>query len=181
MAKKNILIGINNYWLDEFYFLEEDYPICFICGKESHLEICHLTPKSLGGSNNVDNLVLLCKRCHSKAPNLKNKEIMIKYIHKRAKDYDGFFHMEKVCFDSIAMSFSKIYKRLEKVSTENNLTLQPNDILMFLEHKLKENSIYIQSHFDANDQTKASLMEYLSTYKNLEVDFLAFKLRLLGC
>ena len=179
MTKKEMLIKINNYWLEEFYFLEKDEPACFICGKEERLEMCHLSPKTLGGSNDFDNLVLLCKRCHSKAPNIKIKEIMLEYIHKESENYIGLLHIHKEHFKNIYESFVVLWKRLENVSLKNNLTLQPDDVVMFIEDKFNENTTYVQSHFDANDQTKVSYMHYLSTYKDLEVDFLAFKLRLL--
>jgi len=44
------------------------------------LEICHIVPHSLGGNEEVDNLVLLCKSCHKMAPNVKNPERMKQFI-----------------------------------------------------------------------------------------------------
>ena len=63
-------IEINNYWLGRFWRLEEDYPTCFVCGTDKKLERCHLIPRALGGSDNIDNLVLLCQVHHKQAPNL---------------------------------------------------------------------------------------------------------------
>lgn len=37
---------------------------CFVCGVKSNLEVHHLKPRDLGGLNTVNNLMLLCKKCH---------------------------------------------------------------------------------------------------------------------
>lgn len=44
---------------------ERDLNKCRLCGSEDKdLEIHHLTPKSIGGSNYQHNLITLCKPCH---------------------------------------------------------------------------------------------------------------------
>lgn len=37
---------------------------CALCGQAGHLEIHHIQPKSMGGSNGRDNAVGLCAPCH---------------------------------------------------------------------------------------------------------------------
>ena len=46
---------------------------CFRCGNlvDSHYEIDHHVPLHLGGSNRLDNLVLLCLRCHREKTQLE--------------------------------------------------------------------------------------------------------------
>lgn len=38
---------------------------CAICGNKDFLEIHHLTPKTGGGTDDYDNLILLCACCHA--------------------------------------------------------------------------------------------------------------------
>ncbi|MCD7725322.1 MAG: HNH endonuclease [Clostridiales bacterium] len=38
---------------------------CAICGNKDFLEIHHLTPKASGGTDDYDNLILLCACCHA--------------------------------------------------------------------------------------------------------------------
>lgn len=38
---------------------------CAICGGNDFLEVHHLLPKSKGGTDDFDNLILLCACCHS--------------------------------------------------------------------------------------------------------------------
>lgn len=48
--------------------IENREPICAECGKqkpEDGLEVHHITPVSEGGSDDLDNLELLCDRCHN--------------------------------------------------------------------------------------------------------------------
>ena len=47
--------------------LERDKYTCQRCKvkfKESELDIHHIRPKTLGGKNDIDNLVTWCKNCH---------------------------------------------------------------------------------------------------------------------
>lgn len=52
---------------DELYF-ERANRRCEYCGEEiDHFEVHHITPRSDGGQNDPDNLIVLCPNCHSKA------------------------------------------------------------------------------------------------------------------
>jgi hypothetical protein len=42
----------------------DKYRRCVICGSSVALQIAHILPLSLGGSNSSDNLILLCPTCH---------------------------------------------------------------------------------------------------------------------
>lgn len=41
------------------------------------LQRCHIVPKSLGGTNDLSNLFLMCKDCHDLAPNTKSRELFL--------------------------------------------------------------------------------------------------------
>ena len=45
--------------------LEVWHDECAICGSRDFLEFHHIIPKSKGGSDDYDNLILLCARCHA--------------------------------------------------------------------------------------------------------------------
>ena len=54
--------------------------------KKGILEVHHILPKRLGGTNCIDNLITLCHKCHKK---VTNKEIKyIKYFHKILNNED---------------------------------------------------------------------------------------------
>jgi len=40
---------------------------CQKCGSKDRLEVHHVTPRHLGGSDELSNLVTLCKKCHARA------------------------------------------------------------------------------------------------------------------
>ena len=47
------------------YLLKKQSEKCFICEeKKSSLEIHHIKPKSYGGNDDINNLILLCSSCH---------------------------------------------------------------------------------------------------------------------
>ena len=50
---------------------------CMVCGRDGEkypLEIHHIFPVRAGGTNKIDNLVLLCRLCHKKANKYGNEE-----------------------------------------------------------------------------------------------------------
>ena len=47
---------------------------CQECGYYKHLEVHHIIPRSKGGSDDPENLVTLCQRCHGKKHGFKNRE-----------------------------------------------------------------------------------------------------------
>ena len=63
---------IFSYWKDEFKYVENDNT-CFRCGLTSEYEDynlvqrCHILSVVEGGSDNLDNLQLLCSDCHKKS------------------------------------------------------------------------------------------------------------------
>lgn len=38
---------------------------CAVCGRNDYLEFHHLIPKAEGGSDDYDNIILLCSGCHA--------------------------------------------------------------------------------------------------------------------
>ncbi|MEZ4504712.1 MAG: HNH endonuclease [Thermomicrobiales bacterium] len=43
---------------------ERDGYRCTICGSREQLEVHHIVPRRLGGSNDPENLVTVCAACH---------------------------------------------------------------------------------------------------------------------
>lgn len=166
------LVDINNYWLHRFDYLEKDYPICFVCGKRYSLEKCHLIPRALGGSDNVENLVLLCIEHHKKAPNIGlGKEIMLNWIERENEKYSTCLNFNCEDIEAIRNSVYKISARLEKV-VEDSKGLE--QIEKFLERYVKENAIFIASHPEANIRTHVMLYDYIAKMDSLEMDYLKF-------
>jgi ribosomal protein S27AE len=44
--------------------LRRDNKCCQVCGKPHSGQVHHVIPRSQGGSNNFDNLMTLCGKCH---------------------------------------------------------------------------------------------------------------------
>ena len=59
------------------YLLEKHNRKCFYCGKTvSKFEVEHMTPKTRGGSNHIDNLTLSCHDCNQKKDTLTAEEFI---------------------------------------------------------------------------------------------------------
>ena len=167
MANIKKLVEINNYWLTEFDHLEEDYPTCFVCGEEHGLELCHLIPKAKGGSNDPSNIVLLCRRCHSEAPNITIPEIMLKWIHEETSKYELLTHMKNKDLTTKIEYILTIYNRITKLF----YNIQVSDVLQFIEAKVKKDVVSVPYFHEANRNTFILYYKYLSEYDKLEEDF----------
>lgn len=44
----------------------EDWPCCIFCGRPRGIEVHHFIERSRGGKGVEENLVCLCKKCHTK-------------------------------------------------------------------------------------------------------------------
>lgn len=68
-----------------------DFPCCFACGREfdvnslGSLQKAHIIPHSMGGSEEPDNMLLLCPVCHRNSPDTTTKESMISWLYKERK------------------------------------------------------------------------------------------------
>ncbi|WP_158652502.1 HNH endonuclease [Vibrio campbellii] len=96
------LSRIIDFWIDKSNvfkgFIDLNEPTCWACGQgwdgrydivggdylkawaKCPLQICHIIPHSLGGTEEPSNLVLMCKECHDLAPNTTIKEVMFKWM-----------------------------------------------------------------------------------------------------
>jgi len=94
-----------------------DRNITNLSGKESFkiwdkvdgLQICHIAPKSLGGSDDYSNLFLMCKYCHEESPDTIYPEILFKWIESRCY-LDIEMRKLKDTFDNFGFNYKKIDK-----------------------------------------------------------------------
>lgn len=56
----------------------------FLCWEKIPLQRCHIIPRSLGGSDSVGNLFLMCRECHDLAPNTSIPEIFFEWVRSQA-------------------------------------------------------------------------------------------------
>lgn len=82
-------------------------PCCFACGwysehwdkptprsswERAALERAHIVPSSLGGSDDLDNLILLCGPCHKESPDWSDASEMARWIAareaRRSKEFE---------------------------------------------------------------------------------------------
>lgn len=97
------------YWYEElknekYYIHDIGEPYCWACGhwgsirhdcknihatneecyqiwnKVGHLQVCHIVPKSLGGTDDFSNLFLMCKRCHELAPDTVYPDLFFEWV-----------------------------------------------------------------------------------------------------
>lgn len=68
---------------------------CWRCTGKRKLQRCHVVPRSLGGSEEPENLVLLCGQCHSEAPNVADPNFMWVWLSGHAIGFYGSYWYER--------------------------------------------------------------------------------------
>ena len=59
----------------------DDYVPCEICSKPA-VDVHHITYRSHGGTDDITNLMALCRRCHNKAHENKVHKTVFEVRHK---------------------------------------------------------------------------------------------------
>jgi len=81
------------------------------CWEKTPLQRCHIVPRSLGGSDKVSNLFLMCRECHDLAPNTTSRKVFLdwaktqRFLHREAVKITAAldsFGIEEVIFDDLS-------------------------------------------------------------------------------
>ncbi|MFC9741217.1 HNH endonuclease [Streptomyces noursei] len=132
---------------DEFApWLSLDEPCCFACGwfserwveksprarwGRTRLERAHIVPRSLGGPDTADNLLLLCRPCHEDSPDWPDPRQMARWIATRAerpsKELETF---QAWC--AAASEVPELVDAVASVATEQHAQERVTDLLQGL-------------------------------------------------
>ncbi len=69
--------------------------LCWRCAHKRKLQRCHIIPRSLGGSEEPSNLVLLCGQCHAEAPNVDDPDYMWVWLRAHAVPFYGMYWYQR--------------------------------------------------------------------------------------
>jgi heterodisulfide reductase subunit C len=164
---KTTITTIANYWKDNNQIDEcrlnfdwdECEHHCWNCGLDAksktdprkiRLDRCHIIPHSLGGLDIADNYVLLCKECHSNAPNCTDKNKIWEWIisNKKRISLSGTYKIENALIlfkKRRKYSFLTIFNKIQDIDLVNEI--------------VKEQSKTIQTHFNKfNEETYYALL-----------------------
>ncbi len=144
---------IFNHWKDKkikdmYILIDFNEPSCWGCGKpinenffsedvvltwektKGKLERCHIIPKALGGKDELDNLFLLCKKCHKLSPDTTDKNAFLIWVYNKRRsslmgyDFKGTIDSFKLALESFDIKeedFIKYYNEFEKTINMNEL------------------------------------------------------------
>ena len=104
------------------------------------LERAHIIPHSLDGSNDVSNYVLLCKKCHSSAPNVKDREYFLSWVKKVTR-----MNLDKQ-HTIIELTLDRFPKVKALFATDFNY---PRDIENFWDRMIEAKASETSYHFDS--------------------------------
>ena len=94
---------IADYWsrqIDENdlnIFWSEAHERCWRCGTTKSLQRCHIVARSLGGSDEPSNLVILCSECHADSPDVDDSEIMWDWLRAYKAASPTVFWVQQGC------------------------------------------------------------------------------------
>lgn len=129
MINKYVKRKISEYW---------NYK-CAICGRNDYLEFHHLTPISEGGTDDYDNIILLCGSCHAavhgRTFNLQKPNCKTSIDYETAKPILAAYFANEIgtreakerlnLSQKTHLSESSLYKRYKR---EHNITKFYNNV-----------------------------------------------------
>lgn len=59
----------------------EEHRLCWCCGKRGYQERAHIVARSLGGSEDPENMFLLCADCHVNSPDTVNPRAFVSWVN----------------------------------------------------------------------------------------------------
>ena len=67
---------------DYFDLTPDDRVMCEYCNKQEAVDVHHIQPRGAGGKNNIENLIALCRDCHTLAHREKitKRALFIKHM-----------------------------------------------------------------------------------------------------
>jgi hypothetical protein len=117
-----------------------------------HLQRCHIIPKGLGGSNEPENLFLLCPDCHKESPDTTNPKLFFDWIRMKRKR----------C--SLGVDYVKAKQDMEYICKSSNVDIK--DLLDFMEvHKNEFDISKIGTH-GVKISMSSVLLTWIDMYKN---------------
>lgn len=102
---------------------QRDKNVCQVCGCNSNLEVHHVIPRKKGGNHGLDNLVLLCIKCH-RAIETGDIEHAIRKCTKNAMIHGGYikedydFIDEKIKLGILSEAIKKVFDELSDSTDE---------------------------------------------------------------
>jgi hypothetical protein len=64
---------------------------CYACGHKARLQKCHIIPHGCGGDEGVENLFLMCLRCHQDNPDTIYPDLFYKYVREKESHINSAF------------------------------------------------------------------------------------------
>ncbi|NMB08507.1 MAG: HNH endonuclease [Tissierellia bacterium] len=131
---------------DKFYIYERDKRRCFYCKKDlkyRQITLDHYFPKSKGGTKEIFNLVLSCKKCNR----LKGNKIPINYeeiiIIMFKKAYiDGMIKCTKLIVSNLELK-KEIFKVNRIESIKPNFVFQSNNMRFYIIDNTIEKIVFL--------------------------------------
>tara|TARA_Y100000114_G_C11608070_1_gene253721 strand:+ start:58 stop:651 length:594 start_codon:yes stop_codon:yes gene_type:complete len=130
-----------SYWESRIYEgdlgvdFSEAHERCWRCGYKRKLQKCHIVPKSLGGKDDVSNLIPLCGQCHDEAPDVDDPEYIWEWIkNDRGIGYDSYWGLRAIQSSGV------------------NLSLLKEEDLCALKKEMQKNYKRVSSHCGQNNQ-----------------------------
>ena len=133
---------------------------CWCCNGIKPIEICHIVPKSLGGSDEPENLFLLCSECHRNSPDYSDPEFFFQWIEiQRGAHSEEILDAAKL----LEVEPEKIWVTLSKAFSKRG-----EEYI----HKKTLDEIYSKAstHFGGGYSRGTKAAIYAEIYRTFEID-----------
>jgi hypothetical protein len=126
--------------------------VCSKCGEISAIEIHHKIPLAIGGTNNNDNLICLCEKCH-KEVHKSNRSELIKAGQKK-KSAKQFI-----------IGYADLYEKIVQLIIDSNGNAKAYEVLDIIENMDKRRNARKndEAQFERIEKSLAHLEQWLAS------------------
>lgn len=65
----------------------------------SRLQRCHILAKQFGGTDEPENLFLMCEDCHAESPDTTNREAFFRWVYRRRSEWEYGIHWKRLLIE----------------------------------------------------------------------------------
>lgn len=148
------------------------------------LQRCHITPRMVGGENQVSNYFLLCKECHQESPDYLDTKFFFAYIrYVRYKKFEIFVNREhellKACYN-LALQMNKNVLHLEETLRNSKFFNHKMSfhITSFSSYTIASAIVDSLEELDVNSLTRKEFNEIKKIYSKYNIDWESEKILL---
>ena len=122
--------------------IDFDELCCFACGSKKTLERAHIIGRQFDGSNELSNLILLCRFCHRRCPDVNDRDEVFSWVNHQVSEVRRFYDLVRAALKAANLD-QKDMQALSSVLQSKTVENIVDDLVALsgVHHGVKESTV----------------------------------------